>query len=110
MSAKRNGTQSQTFLLITGLGSDMTHNTPMKHRMVRCIATGKVTSQSSNKTKRLLKLGGYVEVAPGGEGRGHIQITNQRASVSRSRRLWIGSGVALAVVMIAVWMRLVNFI
>ena len=88
----------------------MSHNTPMKHRMVRCIATGKVTSQSSNKTKRLLKLGGYVEVTPSGVSLGPVKIPNRRASLSRSRTIWIGSGVALAVVMVAVWMRLVNFI
>ena len=38
----------------------------VKLRSVRCVATGKVTTQSTNKTKRLLKTGQYVEVTPEG--------------------------------------------
>ena len=73
----------------------MTNRTPQKLRSVRCIATGKITSQSSNKTKRLLKLGGYVEIFPGRSEAQPIPA-HGRAPVRRWRAIGIGASVILA--------------
>jgi len=77
----------------------MTHHTPMKLRAVRCVATGKVTRQSSNKTKRLLKLGGYVEVFPG-ESEAETVSTHGRASERNWRPLWMAATGSIFVVIV----------
>ena len=42
----------------------MKANTPMRLRTVRHIATGRESTQSTKKTKRMLKTGQFVEVGP----------------------------------------------
>jgi hypothetical protein len=79
----------------------MTNHTPQKLRAVRCVATGKVTRQSSNKTKRLLKLGGYVEVFPG-ESEAETVSAHGRASERNWRPLWMAASFGLAVIILLV--------
>lgn len=78
----------------------MTHHTPQKLRTVRCVASGKVTSQSSNKTKRLLKLGGYVEVTPGYA----VHVVSPRAPSRLWRVAGMVTGSVLAVIAALVWL------
>ena len=83
----------------------------VKLRSIRHKATGKITTQSTNKTKRLLKSGQYVEVSPTGEAvdadrlahmpLGYRQaVNNEQANARKAGRplLWVG----LACVSIAV--------
>ena len=79
------------------------NNTPARLRTVRCIATGELLTQSSSKTKRLLKLGGYVEVRPD-------DWRDQRTPQRRWRAIGIGAAVTLSVLATLVWLRLVSFI
>lgn len=83
----------------------MTHHTPQKLRTVRCVATGRVTSQSSNKTKRLLKLGGYVEVAPGYAVHVVTAPAHGRASGRGWRVVWIAATSVLALLALLVLLK-----
>lgn len=86
----------------------MVANTPARMRTIRNIETGEITTQSSNKTKRLLKPGGYEEVK-WHTGPGDVTIVPAPRS-NVWRRIGIGAAAILVVLAMLGWLRLVQMI
>jgi len=84
-------------------------NTPARLRTVRNIETGELTTQSSNKTKRLLRLGGYVEV-PSGARQAPPHSPHGRSSALQWRAIGIGAAMILVVLAVVAWLKLAHVI